>query len=1169
MRIAVLAVFLAIASIVVYADEVNRARLGETLPRAGNEAPSISSPPALQLSDLQSESVALGRRIGSTWYDYQKNGSMGRMVDWGNSAPSGPIVHFGWMYLPTRDIAGSRAYRYTAWVDNSASQTSQQSVQPSGEYAGFVAIDVTRTTAGSGPNRAVVGGHNNQGAGYSCQFYWDFSPASAFFTGNSRIPDATQNWSAQTGAEYTIWPTMCYQDVAGQTPVLHAFAQASMPNAADPQAIYYFRKIGADAAGTWDFPPIIVDTVFDISQDVACSYTTGKVALVWTANLCPDLSLCDTCSDNTGTYAEYSVQLENDIYYQVSYDYGATWNTRVNLTKNRQGETGYRPYTDLSALITSDNILHIAWNGRVWPADPIADSVGYDCSMFHWGESLGFNTDHADGLPRGAIVRVADLEWDQTTCNGGNWQLNGSKMSISECNDRLYFIWVQFNDIPAGIEDDCAQRGLDGSDRVGSANGELFLSVCPDLTGLLWDGARNLTNSYTPGCDSATGAGGRCQSEHWPSMARYGTNLIVNAPDSLIVDPSGQYTGDYFLDVMYIDDPDPGGIVLDEGTWQSADVRWFRLACIEPMFDAQFRASWRDVESPCTDHGVQADTALTITNVGPLNLYFDIGIEIDSGPSGWLQTSGFESGMVPSGMSNALTGLVHLNFDGVVNDPDSIVVLSGRLIFTSNAPTSPDTLHVSIAVGCDDDLDGVPNDTDNCRHTQNSLQEDVDQDGVGDSCDNCLMAGNLLQEDTDGDGIGDSCDACPGYDDLTDSDGDGTADGCDNCASVFNPGQADADSDGVGDLCDNCQLTANANQINSDSDALGDACDNCPTVANVYQEDEEGDGVGDACDNCISAYNAEQKDTDFDSLGDSCDNCPNVANVNQADLDADGVGDACDNCPEDSNHAQSDADNDSIGDVCDECPFDGQNDSDGDELCANNDNCPSIFNPVQDDADADNVGDTCDNCTTVPNVGQENSDGDTLGDACDNCPTVDNPNQDNSDSDTLGDACDNCPTVDNPGQTDSDGDGFGNVCDNCPDNYNGSQNDADGDGIGDVCDFCPFDTLNDADSDGICGSADNCPEVHNPDQADADGDGIGDACEYCCEIRGDVNHSGDETVDITDLVYLVNYSFLSGPEPPCFGEADINGSGGLIDISDLVYLVNFMFHEGPMPPLCP
>ena len=84
----------------------------------------------------------------------------------------------------------------------------------------------------------------------------------------------------------------------------------------------------------------------------------------------------------------------------------------------------------------------------------------------------------------------------------------------------------------------------------------------------------------------------------------------------------------------------------------------------------------------------------------------------------------------------------------------------------------------------------------------------------------------------------------------------------------------------------------------------------------------------------------------------------------------------------------------------------------------------------------------------------------------------------------------------------------------------------------------------------------------------------------CCmgAIRGNVDMDGGDVIDISDLVYLVDYMFTDGPAPTCAEEANIDGSccasGSSeslsdIDISDLVYLVDYMFNGGPEPPPCP
>jgi len=66
-------------------------------------------------------------------------------------------------------------------------------------------------------------------------------------------------------------------------------------------------------------------------------------------------------------------------------------------------------------------------------------------------------------------------------------------------------------------------------------------------------------------------------------------------------------------------------------------------------------------------------------------------------------------------------------------------------------------------------------------------------------------------------------------------------------------------------------------------------------------------------------------------------------------------------------------------------------------------------------------------------------------------------------------------------------------------------------------------------------------------------------------MAGDFN--ANNIVDISDLVYFVNYFFGGGPEPIPLESGDVDCTGE-IDIADMTFMVNYMFNSGPAPN-CP
>jgi hypothetical protein len=63
-------------------------------------------------------------------------------------------------------------------------------------------------------------------------------------------------------------------------------------------------------------------------------------------------------------------------------------------------------------------------------------------------------------------------------------------------------------------------------------------------------------------------------------------------------------------------------------------------------------------------------------------------------------------------------------------------------------------------------------------------------------------------------------------------------------------------------------------------------------------------------------------------------------------------------------------------------------------------------------------------------------------------------------------------------------------------------------------------------------------------------------------ICGDCN--GDGTIDVGDVVYLVNYLYRSGSAPDPVEAGDTNGDE-IVDVGDVVHLINYLYKGGPSP----
>lgn len=101
----------------------------------------------------------------------------------------------------------------------------------------------------------------------------------------------------------------------------------------------------------------------------------------------------------------------------------------------------------------------------------------------------------------------------------------------------------------------------------------------------------------------------------------------------------------------------------------------------------------------------------------------------------------------------------------------------------------------------------------------------------------------------------------------------------------------------------------------------------------------------------------------------------------------------------------------------------------------------------------------------------------------------------------------------------------------------------------------------DVDDDGVMNWEDNCPQDYNPSQDDEDDDLIGNECDPCNNnvyitgnLNGDTDVSGNPTINVFDVLSLVDF-ILSGDTEGCQSDvANINGDG-IINVIDIVALV--------------
>ena len=291
----------------------------------------------------------------------------------------------------------------------------------------------------------------------------------------------------------------------------------------------------------------------------------------------------------------------------------------------------------------------------------------------------------------------------------GHNLLNNGNLSLSECNGRLYTIWMQAGDPDIGDSTDCVDENV-GPAFLGAYNSDLHMSVSLSLDGSLWDGRRNLTNSKTPLCDGTDG--NPCDHDSWPSMSRFGMDSRASvigptywsaAPEAFAVRdaiaPSYPDTG-FYLDVQFVDDLLPeNAMFLGDAFWTNNPLKWFRLPCIDPIirpvpyFPRELYVHPRDwVKS-----GTEITLEIEVANFGNADLNMtSITSSILQG-SGWLQVN-TPSMLIAPGTSGFAS--FTLNPGGAITTPPgSPYGIEAWLLFENDEPTlGVDSFHINTVI---------------------------------------------------------------------------------------------------------------------------------------------------------------------------------------------------------------------------------------------------------------------------------------------------------------------------------------------------------------------------------------------------------------------------------------------------------------------------------------
>ena len=331
-----------------------------------------------------------GTVLGTTYYDYQTNGSTGnRIVKYSDNS-----IYVAWMNA----LAWSTPrHVYYNWYD------------PNGTIWTFESGARVNTDAGAGyttidkmsDGRGVIAYHNDGIVYVSIE---DMPGLGAFSTStppNELFPQTDDN----PGICY--WP---YVTVDNQN-YIHIIATESSATGVKQRMGYTCSINGGSTWSTFT----LVDTVMVIGGVVVSSPVSNRVVIAYPKTT-------DT------TY-----QAHNDIVYISSSD-GTTWDFRygkVNLTNYDDSPDSFYAYTDIDVIIDYNDDVNI-----IWTKNKISETGG-----MYYRTNLDFYNEDTDQI---TTIKTYPDSLFMDICGG--WCMPMCKMSLgSDVQGNIFATWTQFD----------------------------------------------------------------------------------------------------------------------------------------------------------------------------------------------------------------------------------------------------------------------------------------------------------------------------------------------------------------------------------------------------------------------------------------------------------------------------------------------------------------------------------------------------------------------------------------------------------------------------------------------------------------------------------------------------------------------------------------------------